>query len=280
MRNILYTTIVDAVSKLVREANTLLPADVLGRIEEMRGQERSPAALNILDQIVDNVAIANECDLPLCQDTGIAIFFVDVGEDISVDGGGLEQALNDGVRKGYTDGGLRMSIVDDPFKRINTGDNTPAVVHVRLLPGDQLTITFCPKGGGCENMSSLAMLSPGQGRAGVVDFVVDTVRSGGGRPCPPLIVGVGVGGSFELSAILAKRSLLRDIGERHTDQFYSDLEGELLEKINNLGIGPMGLGGSTTALDVFVESAPCHIASLPVAVNIQCHSARHQTLEL
>jgi len=280
MRVIEYSTVVNAVAELVQEANFRLPEDVLGRIVAMREKESHPLAVSILDQIIENAGIAAEESLPLCQDTGVAVFFVDMGEEVRVDGGGLEAALQEGTRRGYRDGALRMSVVSDPLDRVNTGDNTPAVVHYRVVNGDGLRVVFCPKGGGCENMSRLAMLTPGDGRKGVVDFVLETVRLGGGKPCPPIVVGVGIGGDFESSAILAKRSLLRRMGERSPDESYALMEEELLERINALGIGPMGLGGDTTALEVFIESAPCHIASMPVAVNIQCHSARHGTIVL
>ncbi len=193
---------------------------------------------------------------------------------------GVGAGITGGVRRGYRDGGLRMSVVSDPLRRGNTGDNTPAIIHYRLFPGDAFRVLFCPKGGGCENASRLAMLSPGEGRDGVARFVIETVRMAGGRPCPPIIAGVGIGGDFERCAIIAKRSLFRKIGARNPDPYYAELERELLGGLNALGVGPMGLGGRTTALDVFVEAEPCHIASLPVAVNIQCHSARHGEIYL
>ena len=275
MRTIPYDQVVDAVAKLAMNTNYNLPKDVLDRLIEMRNEETAPLAISILDQIIANAGIARECELPLCQDTGVSVVFADIGEEARVDGGGLEAAVNEGVRRGYRDGGLRNSMVRDPLRRENTGDNTPAIMHLRLTGGDRLRIRFCPKGGGCENMSRLAMLTPGEGREGIVRFVTETVRAGGGRPCPPLVVGVGIGGNFERAALIAKEAVLRTIGERHPDPFYADLERELLDSINTLGIGPMGFGGRTTALEVFAEAAPCHIASMPVAVNIQCHSARH-----
>ena len=280
MRILAHDAVVEAVAGLVMDTNYLLPADVFERIVSMRESETSPVAISILDQIVENAGIARAERLPLCQDTGVAVYFVDIGVGVSVDGDGIESAIQEGTRRGYTEGMLRMSITEDPLRRRNTGDNTPAIVHTRFVPGEELKIAFCPKGGGCENMSRLAMLSPGDGREGVVDFVLDTVSKGGGRPCPPVIVGIGIGGDFESSAQLAKRTLMRTIGERHSDPYYAAMEEELLERINGLGIGPMGLGGRTTALDVFVGAASCHIASLPVAVNIQCHSARHGTVVL
>jgi fumarate hydratase subunit alpha len=280
MRSVPFNTVVNAVETMVQEANYNLPGDVLDALKRARAKEVSSQAVYILDQIIENAVIASSYSLPLCQDTGAAVFFVDIGDEVYIDGDGLEVAVNEGTRRGYKNGGLRMSMVSDPLHRLNTGDNTPAVIHVKLVKGEQFTIYFCPKGGGCENMSRLAMLSPGEGRKGVVDFVVETVLAGGGKPCPPLIAGVGIGGNFEYAAILSKRSLLRAVGGRNSDPYFAELEMELIEKINNLGIGPMGLGGTSTVLDVFVESAPCHIASLPVAVNIQCHSARHKKIEL
>jgi fumarate hydratase subunit alpha len=280
MKIIPFDSLVEKVSAIVMETNCLLPGDVLGALVKARDAEISGTARSVLDQIVENARIAAEDRFPLCQDTGVAVYFVDMGEESRVEPPGIEAALREGTRRGYHDGALRMSVVRDPLRRGNTGDNTPAIVHYRVVPGDSLRIAFCPKGGGCENMSRLAMLSPGEGRRGVADFVVDTVRRAGGKPCPPLFLGVGIGGDFERSAELAKRSLLRAAGERNPDPFYAELEGELLAKVNALGIGPMGLGGKTTALDVFIETAPCHIASLPLAVNIQCHSARHGLLEM
>ncbi len=275
IRTVSCSSVVDAAAGMVEKANYRLPEDVLARIRTMRDRETLPRAVSILDQIIENAAIAASDELPLCQDTGTAVFFVDIGCDVHVDGPGVVEALQEGTRRGYEAGSLRNSIVSDPLRRENTGDNTPAVVHLRFVPGDRLAIHFCPKGGGCENMSRLAMLTSGDGRKGVVDFVLDTVRTGGGKPCPPLVVGVCVGGNFETAPLIAKRSLLRTLGERNEDPYYGELEEELFTAVNGLGIGPMGLGGRTTALDVFIEAAPCHIAGMPVAVNIQCHSARH-----
>jgi len=280
MKIIPFYALVDRIAELIPVTVRILPADVLTAITRMRAGETFPLAVSILDQIIENACIASRELLPLCQDTGAAVFFVDIGEGVRVEAPGLDAAVQEGTRKGYREGGLRMSMVRDPLRRVNTGDNTPAIVHCRMVPGELLSVVFCPKGGGAENMSRLAMLSPGEGRKGVVEFVTDTVRIGGGRPCPPVIVGVGLGGDFEVSAILSKRALLRKIGERNTDAFYPSLEEEMLEIINALDVGPMGFGGRTTALDVFIETAPCHIASLPLAVNIQCHSARHGKIEL
>lgn len=280
MRTIMYETVVESVRTLVIETSYNLPGDVIDRLSHMRSRETSARASGILDQILANAHIASKDRIPLCQDTGTAVFFVDCGKDAVVGGDGLTAAVNEGMRRGYKDGGLRMSIVRDPLRRVNSNDNSPAYIHLREVPGDELVISFCPKGGGCENMSRQAMLTPGEGREGVISFVVDTVGIGGGRPCPPVVVGVGIGGTFEYSAIIAKRTLLRKLGDRNPDPYYREMEEELIDTINSLGIGPMGLGGDTTALDVFVEAAPCHIASMPVAVNIQCHSARHGTVSL
>jgi fumarate hydratase subunit alpha len=280
MRSIPFEFLVRSLESLIVKTAQILPGDVLSAVEASRGAESSELACTILGQIMENARIAREEELPLCQDTGVAVYFIDMGEDVRVEPPGIEAAVQEATRRGYLWGGLRMSMVSDPLRRVNTGDNTPAILHFRIVPGDRLRIAFCPKGGGCENASRLGMLLPGDGREGVMEFVIDTVRRGGGKPCPPVIVGVGLGGDFEECAILAKRSLLRSIGERNPDPYYAELEKELLDRINRLGIGPMGLGGRTTALDVFVEAAPCHIASLPAAVNIQCHSARHGVVEL
>lgn len=275
-----YDVVVERVTALIRDVSCRLPRDVVDGVASLLDTESYPRARSILEEILENSRIAAEEGLPICQDTGVAVLFADLGESVRVDTPGLVEALNEATRRGYREGGLRMSMVADPLDRTNTGDNTPAVVHTRIVPGDTLTVTFCPKGGGCENMSRLAMLTPGAGRDGVCEFVVDTVRRGGGKPCPPVIVGVGVGGTFESSALNAKRALLRDVGERSPDPYYADLERGLLERINALGIGPMGLGGLSTAIDVFIEPSPCHIASMPVAVNIQCHAARHGRIVL
>ncbi len=280
MRVLTFDSIVGAVRQLIIETNYNLPEDIVSALRRARETESDEPSASILDQIIKNATIAAEKRLPLCQDTGVAVFFADSGVEVMVDGAGLDEAIQAGTRLGYEHGLLRKSIVRDPFRRENTGDNTPAIIHSRQVPGDRIILFYCPKGGGCENMSRLAMLTPGDGRDGVADYVVETVRCGGGRPCPPLVVGVGVGGDFEYAAQIAKRSLFRSIGERNPDEYLAGLETELLGRINSLGIGPMGMGGAVTALDVFVETAPCHIASLPVAVNIQCHSARHGRIEL
>lgn len=280
MRTVEYEKIVNAVEKLVIETSYNLPKDVLGAIIKAKELEISDIALSIFEQIIENAYIASHDELPICQDTGVAVFFVGIGTDAYIEKPGIDEAVNKGMKQGYRNGALRMSMVKDPFRRQNTGDNSPAIIHYYYIDGDNIEIHFCPKGGGCENMSRIAMLSPGQGREGAIDFIIDTVRTAKGKPCPPIILGIGIGGNFEYSAILSKRALLRKIGERNTDKYLADMEVELLEKINSLGIGPMGLGGKTTALDVFIETAPCHIASMPVAVNIQCHAARHGSVTL
>ncbi len=280
MREVHVERITEAVRRLSVEANTRLGDDVVAAFERFREGEQSPTGRDVLAQLLENARIARDEGLPLCQDTGFAVVFVDLGQDVRLVGGDLYEAVNEGVRQGYREGYLRKSIVADPLRRKNTGDNTPAVVHVRLVPGDRVRITFAPKGGGSENMSGIAMLKPADGAEGVKRFVVDRVRQAGPNPCPPTIVGVGIGGTFEIAALLAKRALLRPVGDRNPDPFYADLEEELLAEVNRLGIGPAGLGGTTTSLDVHIEVHPCHIASLPVAVNIQCHSARHKEVEL
>ena len=276
MREIDANTIIAAVKKLCMDANYYLGEDVLSALKKFEKQEESPLGKEILNQIIDNAGIAAKKQMPLCQDTGLTVIFADIGQEVHIRGD-FDEAIQEGVREGYRDGYLRKSIVVDPLNRKNTGDNTPAVISSRLVPGDKLSLTILPKGGGSENMSRIKMLKPADGVQGVKDFVVETIRIAGGNPCPPLIVGVGIGGSFDKVAQLAKHALLRTVGSKHPDVYYAALEDELLEKINDTGVGPQGLGGRTTALAVHIEVAPCHIASLPAAVNTQCHSARHKT---
>jgi len=276
MREIEAAAITEAVRKLCIEANYVLPADVRGALEAGAEAEESPVGRAILADILENADIAAADRVAVCQDTGFALCFVELGQEAAVVGGDFEAAIHEGVRRGYVEGYLRASIVDDPvFERRNTGDNTPAVIHVRVVPGDRIRLTIAPKGGGSENMSAMAMLKPSDGAAGVRRFVVDTVDKAGPNPCPPVIVGVGVGGTIETAALIAKRSLLRAVGERHPDPRVARLEEETLAEINALGIGPQGFGGTVTALDVHIETFPAHIASLPVVVNLQCHAARH-----
>ncbi|HUS79613.1 MAG TPA: fumarate hydratase [Armatimonadota bacterium] len=278
MREIDAGLVTEAIEELCVLTNTELPADVLAALERARDLETSATAREILDQLLRNAQIACQTRVPLCQDTGVAVVFADIGQEVALVGGGLQEAVDEGVRRGYERGYLRKSVVRDPLDRsTNTGDNTPAVVHVRLVPGDRLTLRFAPKGGGSENMSALWMLTPSQGREGVVEAIAAQVRAAGGMPCPPLVLGVGLGGTFELAALLAKRSLLRPLGEPSPIAEVADLEAEMLEAVNATEVGPMGLGGRITALAVHVERHPCHIASLPLALNVQCHAARHMT---
>ena len=281
MREIKAGEIAGAVKKLCMDANYCLPSDIVNALREGYKKEESPVGKDVLLQILKNVEIAAQQKIPLCQDTGLAVFFIDLGQKVRITGGNLEDAINKGVKGGYTEGYLRKSMLSDPlFKRTNSKDNTPSVMHIRVVPGNKIKIIFAPKGAGAENMSRVAMLKPADGVEGVKDFVVETVKKAGPNPCPPIIVGVGIGGNFEKAPCLAKRALLRKIGEHNPDARYARLEDELLSKINNLGIGPQGLGGRVTALAVNIEWFPCHIASLPLAVNIQCHSARHKEVEI
>jgi fumarate hydratase subunit alpha len=277
VRKISREKITETVARLCIEANYYLGDDVIEALRQARDAEVSPVGGEVLDQLLENASVAREAGMPLCQDTGLAVIFLELGQDVHIVGGDLYDAIHEGVRRGYEEGYLRKSIVDKPFSlRSNTKDNTPAVIHSQIVPGDRLKITVVPKGGGSENMSALAMLKPADGREGVVDFVVETVERAGANPCPPTILGVGVGGTVEKAMWLAKHSLLREVGQPSSDPEVAELERDILEAVNNLGIGPQGLGGSTTCLAVHVEIYPCHIASLPVAVNIQCHSARHK----
>lgn len=275
MRRIEVAAITDLVAEMCREANLYLGDDVTCALKKALQQEVSPAGKEALTQLLENIEIAGSEQIPLCQDTGFAVFFVEWGQEVHLTGGSLEEAINKGVRRGYRENYLRKSIVADPLERVNTGDNTPAVVHITLVPGERVKIRFAPKGGGSENMSALKMLKPSDGVAGVVDFVVNQVKEAGPNPCPPVVVGVGLGGTFEQVALLAKKALLRPLGRSHPDPFYARLEQDILKKINNLGIGPQGFGGRITALAVHIETFPAHIASLPVAVNLNCHAARH-----
>lgn len=276
MREIKYKTIVERIAELCETAATRLPDDVYDALKTGMDNETSPLGAAILADCLENADVAKKTNCPICQDTGFAVFFIEMGVDAVVKGGLLEDAVIEGTVLGYERGYLRKSIVVDPiFNRSNTGDNTPPVIHLSLVPGDKLSIILAPKGGGSENMSAIAMLKPSQGRAGVADFVVNTVTGAGGNPCPPVIVGVGVGGTFEKCAILAKKALLRKVGSVNPNEEYAKLEKEILDRINRSGVGPQGLGGNTTALAVHIESHPCHIASLPVAVNLNCHAARH-----
>ena len=276
MREITAAQITETVKRLCVEANCYLPQDVKDRIDLCYDREDWPQAREILERIVENYRIADSRPQPICQDTGVACVFLKIGQDVHVSGS-IEDAVNEGVRQGYTEGYLRKSVVRDPLDRVNTGDNTPAMIYYELIPGDKLEITVAPKGFGSENMSQIKMLKPSDGLEGVKNFVVKVVEEAGPNPCPPIVVGVGVGGTFDKAAYLAKKALMRSVDQRNEDPFYAQLEEELLEKINALGIGPQGFGGKTTALAVNIEKFPTHIAGLPVAVNINCHVTRHQT---
>ncbi len=277
MKKIPFEDIALKVADACMAANFELGEDVVNAFKQAKEKEESPVGQEILGQLLENAAIAQKEKIALCQDTGFAVFFVDLGDEVTVEGGNLVDAINEGVRKGYQDGFLRKSICH-PFTRKNTGDNTPAIVHLNLVPGDQLKITIAPKGGGSENMSRVTMLKPSDGIEGIKKFVIERVKESGANPCPPLVIGVGIGGTFEKAALIAKHALLRPIGTTNPDPELAALEKDLLEKINNLGVGPQGLGGRTTALAVHVEMHPCHIASLPLAVNINCHASRHKEI--
>lgn len=276
MREIDVSEITRAVSGLCLDANFVLGEDVLTSLQEALQTEPSPTGRNVLEQVIVNAEIARDEQVPMCQDTGYAVVFIELGQDVRLVGGDLCAAVNEGVRQAYVDGYLRKSIVADPLKRVNTGDNTPAVIHLEIVPGDTIRVIVAPKGGGSENMSAVKMLKPADGAKGVADFVVDTVSKAGSNPCPPIVVGVGIGGTMEKVALLAKKALLRKLGAPHPNPFYAEMERDLLERINKLGIGPQGYGGRTTALAVHIETYPAHIASLPAAVNINCHAARHK----
>ena len=281
MREVHYDQIVEAVREIAIKANYEIPEDVELAYQSAIKREESEIGREVLSQILLNIKSAREEQMAYCQDTGVAVVFVEIGQDVHVVGGSLEDAINEGVRRAYTEGYLRASMVYDPvFERKNTKDNTPAVIHYRVVPGDRLKLTFAPKGAGSENTSRLAMLKPADGWEGVKRFVLETVKLAGPNACPPFTVGVGIGGTFEYCALLAKKALLRPVGERSKDPVAKRIEEELIEEINKIGWGPMGFGGTVTAVDVKVELYPCHIASLPVAVNIQCHASRHAEIEL
>lgn len=279
MREIDSSLISEVVARLCIDANYHLPPDMKKQIISSSKEESWETASIILDQIIENFNIADENLQPICQDTGLACVFLSIGQDVHIKGN-LEEAVNEGVRKGYSQGYLRKSVVSDPLKRVNTGDNTPAMIYYDICPGDKIKITVAPKGFGSENMSQIKMLKPSDGIEGVKDFVIKVVEDAGPNPCPPIVVGVGIGGTFDKAAYLAKKALMRPVDQRNSEAFYAELEEELLEKINALGIGPQGFGGKTTALAVNIEKFPTHIAGLPVAVNINCHVTRHMTEEI
>lgn len=279
MKEVNVSDITKAIKELSMEANYRLPKDVKDKLEEYNNKEKWGMAKGILEKILVNVDIADKEDMPACQDTGMACVFVEIGQDVHIVGGSIEDAINEGVRQGYTEGYLRKSVVNDPIERINTKDNTPAVIYYDIVPGDKLKITVAPKGFGSENMSQQKMLKPADGLDGVKDFIIKVVKDAGPNPCPPIVVGVGIGGTFDRSANLAKKALMRPLDEENSNPFYADLEKELLETINSLGIGPQGFGGLTTAIAVNIETYATHIAGLPVAVNINCHVTRHKSVE-
>jgi fumarate hydratase subunit alpha len=280
MREILAKKITETVKRLCIEANTNLSEDVVEALNKALSKEESSTGRDILRQLINNAKIAWRDKLPLCQDTGMAIVFIEIGQDLRIMDGTLDEAVNEGVSRGYHDGYLRKSVVSDPLKRKNTEDNTPAIVHTKIVPGENIRIRLLAKGGGAENCSALRMFTPNTSREGIDEFILETVEKAGPNACPPIIVGIGVGGTFDYAPELAKKALLRTVGSHHSERDTAEWEKELLEKINKTGIGPMGLGGRTTALAVNIEKYPCHISSLPVAVNIECHAHRYKYAEI
>jgi fumarate hydratase subunit alpha len=277
MREIECKKISETVSDLFQQGCLYLPEDVLAAIKKARDQEESPVAKDVLDKLIENTEVSKKEEIPLCQDTGAAVVMLELGQEVHIKGGNLDDCINEGVRQGYDKGYLRKSMVRQPFSaRINTKDNTPAIIHTGIVPGDKLKISVMPKGGGSENCSRLTVMPPAKGRQGIIDFVVNLVEESGSNPCPPIIIGLGIGGTTDKTMTLAKKALLRKVGEPNPDPEVAELEKEILKRVNNLGIGPMGFGGRTTALAVHAEVFPAHIASMPVAVNIQCWCARHK----
>ena len=279
MRKIELSAVTDKIRELFIDACENIPENVYAVISRAKDSEKSPLGKEVLEKILENDRLAREKHLPMCQDTGLALVFLTIGSEVYFEGD-IYEAVNEGVRRAYTEGYLRKSVVRHPLDRVNTKDNTPAVVHIKMVPGDEFKIDVAPKGGGSENMSSVRMMIPADGREGVKKFVLDTVAEAGGKPCPPIIVGVGIGGSFEQCALIAKEALLREIDDESPDPIARELERELFAEINEIGIGPMGFGGTNTCLAVKVNVRPCHIASMPVAINIQCHAARHKSASL
>ena len=274
MREIAAQQITDVVARLCREACCVLTEDVKAAFQKGLEQEKSPVGQDIFRVMLDNACIAQEEGIPACQDTGMAVVFAEVGQQVHI-AGDFEDAVNEGVRRGYVDGKLRLSVVTDPLRRVNSGDNTPAVIHTRLVAGDKLRITVAPKGFGSENMSAMRMFKPSAKREDIIDFIVECVSKAGSNPCPPVIVGVGIGGTIEMAALCAKRALLREVGKNHPDELYAEMEQQALDRINRLGIGPQGLGGTVSALAVHIEKYATHIAGLPCVVNMGCHITRH-----
>ena len=277
MREIQASMITDTIERLCIEANQVLPDDIKKSIQTCRSCEVGQIACGILDNIIENYEIAENEQVPICQDTGMACVFLEIGQDVHITGGYLSEAVDEGVRRGYTNGYLRKSVVKDPVRRGNTGDNTPAMLYTEIVPGENIKITVGPKGFGSENMSAIRMFKPSAGIEGIKDFIIETVETAGPNPCPPMVVGVGIGGTFDKAALLAKKALMRPIDTENEDPYYADLEKEMLEKINQLGIGPQGFGGRTTALGLNIETMPTHIAGMPCAINISCHVTRHKT---
>lgn len=277
MREINVSQITDVVEKLCIEANQYLPGDVQNAIRQCRACEDWAIAQGVLDKIITNFEIAEQENVPICQDTGMACVFLEIGQDVHLVGGNLAEAVDEGVRRGYGNGYLRKSVVKDPVRRGNTGDNTPAMLYTEIVPGEQVKITVGPKGFGSENMSAIRMFKPSAGLQGIKDFIIETVETAGPNPCPPMVVGVGIGGTFDKAALLAKKALMRPIDSSNPDPFYADLEKEMLDKINELGIGPQGFGGKTTAIGLNIETLPTHIAGMPCAININCHVTRHKS---
>ena len=276
MKTVNAQTITETIAHLCIDANRNLPKDVAAALHQAEETEPFAPAKDLLSLLTKNEQIARTTQMPICQDTGMAVVFADVGQDVHI-AGAFAEAVNEGVRRGYVEGLLRKSVVGDPLRRVNTGDNTPAVLHTRLVPGDTLTLTVAPKGFGSENMTQMKMFTPAATKAQIVDFIADACIHAGSNPCPPIVIGVGIGGTFDKAALLAKKALMRSTDERNADEFYAELENEMLRKVNALGIGPQGFGGKTTALAVNIEAMPTHIAGLPVAVNINCHVTRHKS---
>ncbi|MBE6575154.1 MAG: fumarate hydratase [Ruminococcaceae bacterium] len=277
MREIQVQQIIDVIERLCIDANNHLPEDVKCAIKNCRACEDGKIACGVLDNIIENFEIADNENLPICQDTGMACVFLEIGQDVHIVGGDLTEAVNEGVRRGYKNGYLRKSVVADPVRRGNTGDNTPAMIYTEIVPGDKIKITIGPKGFGSENMSAVRMFKPSAGLQGIKDFIIETVEAAGPNPCPPIVIGVGIGGTFDKAALLAKKAIMRPLDTSNPDPYYADLEKEMLEKVNALGIGPQGFGGKTTAIGLNIEVLPTHIAGMPCAININCHVTRHKT---
>lgn len=280
MREVDVSEITAAVKSLFIDANRVLPSDLENCIAAAAEKETSGIGREVLCDLCENMKAAKELNIPVCQDTGMAVVFAEVGQEVHITGGSFEDAVNEGVHQGYVEGLLRCSVVADPIRRGNTGDNTPAILHTRIVPGDKLVLTAAPKGFGSENMSRMKMFTPSASIDDILDFVIDTIRTAGSNPCPPIVLGVGIGGDFEKCALLAKKALCRPVSERNADPFYAELETRMLNKINELNIGPQGFGGITTALAVNIEQYPTHIAGLPVAVNVGCHVTRHKKITI